>query len=451
MAYKSDIRDSTIEALLKKVKNNNYERYLKELLLSNVRGFNKAEISFDFPVTAIIGPNGSGKSTILNAAACAYKSIRPSFFFKKNKLIDTSMERWRFHYELIEDKESVITSTKYSDNDWKKQRMCERFVTVLSVSRTRPATEVRKMEDFVSNYKIGTEQIDVLNKMALRWASKVLGKDISNYFKLYSSDKKNIMLCGKANNDDYFSEFHFGSGEANVIRMISEIEDRPINSLILIEEIENGLHPLATRKIVEYLINVSKRKSIQIIFTTHSNEALMPLPSEAIWATINNELIQGKLDIKVLRAISGKIDASLAIFVEDSFAKNWIESIIAEASDISEDEIEIHPMAGDGSAIKANKSNNSNPAKKFHSICIIDGDSNQQESDEDKVYRLPGQNPEQYIFDEVFEIVSDSYPKIRELSLLLQKRDADSEKIMAILNEVKLDYCDPHILFSKIP
>ena len=94
--------------------------------------------------------------------------------------------------------------------------------------------------------------------------------------------------------------------------------------LVLIEEIENGLHPISVRRMVDYLIDVAKRKNIQTVFTTHSDYALAPLPSEAIWATIDGKLQQGKLSIEVLRSVSGRIDKRLAIFVEDEFAQNWL-------------------------------------------------------------------------------------------------------------------------------
>lgn len=47
--------------------------------------------------------------------------------------------------------------------------------------------------------------------------------------------------------------------------MVTIIEAAPPNSLILIEEIENGLHPIATQRMVEYLIEVAERKSVQAI------------------------------------------------------------------------------------------------------------------------------------------------------------------------------------------
>lgn len=61
---------------------------------------------------------------------------------------------------------------------------------------------------------------------------------------------------------------------------------------MLIEEIENGLHPVATVRMVEDLVEAADRKKIQAIFTTHSNDALKPLPSKAIWVATQDRIFQ---------------------------------------------------------------------------------------------------------------------------------------------------------------
>ena len=68
----------------------------------------------------------------------------------------------------------------------------------------------------------------------------------------------------------------------------------------------------------------------RVVFTTHSDYALAPLPGEAIWAVVDGTLQQGKLSIEVLRAVSGRVDKRLAIFVEDEFTKIWLEAVLRE-------------------------------------------------------------------------------------------------------------------------
>lgn len=101
-AVKSQIRTSTINELLEKVRKNNYGKYLRRLTATRLRGFVGQSVSFDFPVTALIGPNGGGKTTILGAAACAYRTIAPRRFFAKSGLLDDSMADWSIEYEIVD-------------------------------------------------------------------------------------------------------------------------------------------------------------------------------------------------------------------------------------------------------------------------------------------------------------------------------------------------------------
>jgi predicted ATPase len=100
--FRSEVRDSTINALLEKAGTRNYGRYLAKLVLKRVRGFNNEPVSFDFPVSAIIGPNGGGKTTVLGAAGCAYKNVAPKRFFAKSGKYDEVMQDWSIEYELID-------------------------------------------------------------------------------------------------------------------------------------------------------------------------------------------------------------------------------------------------------------------------------------------------------------------------------------------------------------
>ena len=456
MEYKSEIRDSEINLLFEKVENKNYGKYLKKVTLCPIRGFVNEFVRFDFPVTAIIGPNGGGKTSVLGACACAYISQRPGRFFSKSGALDNSMQNWQISYEMvdkdIEQREFIQRSARFKSFKWYRDNM-NREVCVFGVSRTVPATERAELRKCASSkYTFNQSQRKTFKADVISAASKILGKDLSQYgFIKVDQSGRVTLLQGETEDGVSFSEFHFGAGESSIIRMIMQIEALGENSLILIEEIENGLHPVATQRMVEYLIDIAIRKKSQAIFTTHSNDALAPLPPKAIWAAINNTLYQGKLDVASLRAVTGQVDASLAIFVEDRFAKSWIEAIISENTEIMENQIEIHYMAGDGTAVAINKHHNQDPSTKFKSICIIDGDSQQIESEEEKVYKLPGESPERYVFDKVFELIQDSRnSRIGEFSLLLQKKYEDSNIIFEKIKAVGITCRDPHLLYSQI-
>jgi predicted ATPase len=314
MSFQSEIRLSVINELLEKVSNQNYGKYLVKISLVKARAFNDKSISFDFPVTAIVGPNGGGKSTVLGAAACAYKTVQPSMYFSKSGKFDENMLNWKFNYELIDRAikrdDTVRRTVSFTSFKWSRDAL-DREVKIFGVSRTVPATERKEMRRCVSgSFAVTTDKISKIDSKVADQVAKILDKDVSDFSFVKVDELGRVtLLTGTTNEGKGYSEFHFGAGESSIIRMALILESVPENSLILIEEIENGLHPVATVRMVEYLIELAHRRKIQAIFTTHSNDALKPLPDKGIWAAVNGQLFQGKLDVNslVIRAFRNHV------------------------------------------------------------------------------------------------------------------------------------------------
>lgn len=453
MEYKSQIRDSEMNMLLEKAEKKNYGKYLFEMELENIKSFSNQIVRFQFPVTALIGPNGGGKTTVLGAAACAYKETKPGKYFPKCGKYDNSMQHWKVNYKMVDkkvnSKAEIIRTAVFNNYKWTRDGLLSRNTLSFGVSRTIPATERRELKTFANGkFVMPNERKTKLKEDVCNYVGKILDKDITDFFVIESATNSKLnVLSGITKKGDFYTEFHFGAGESSIIRMVTEIEQCEDNSLILIEEIENGLHPKAVRNLVEYLINVALRKKVQVIFTTHSNEALKPLPDKAIWVCANDEIFQGKLNIESLRALTGEISAQMVIYVEDVFAQRWVETILSYDKSIIAGAIEVYPLEGDGRAVKTNNARNSDPAAKYRSICYIDGDSEQEESNESKVYRLPGEMPESYIFMSVFERFDEISSKF---TIALHQEVDNQQFVKNILEQVWRETYDKHILFSSI-
>jgi predicted ATPase len=452
MDFQSEIRTSVINELVEKVNNRNYGKYLLKISLVKARAFKDKSIVFDFPVTAIVGPNGGGKTTVLGAAACAYRTVKPSLYFSKSGRFDENMQNWRFDYELIDrpvrKDDTVRRTANFTNYKWSRDGL-EREVKIFGVSRTVPATERKEMRRCVSgSFDVPKTQITQIDSMTAKAVARILDKDVSGFSYVNVDGRGRVtLLAGTTSDGKGYSEFHFGAGESSVIRMAMILESAAENSLILIEEIENGLHPVATVRIVEYLIELAHRRKIQAIFTTHSNDALRPLPDKAIWAAVNGQLFQGKLDVGSLRAISGQVDSKLVVFVEDAFAKLWVESIFRSLPDIAMDALSVHFMEGDGNAVNVCSYHNVNPTVSQPAICVIDGDSRQAEDANRGIYRLPGQSPEAYIFDRTIEKLQSA---AGELTVALLRPYEDHERVAQIIRSVRNTNRDPHLLFSQV-
>jgi putative AbiEii toxin of type IV toxin-antitoxin system len=279
-------------------------------------------------------------------------------------------------------------------------------------------------------------------------AQMILGRDIAKFTHMKIGPRGKItLLAGRTPGGVKYSEFHFGAGESSVIRMAIRLETAQQNALVLVEEIENGLHPLATIRMVEYLLDVAERKKIQVIFTTHSEDALLPLPPEAIWAAVDRRAFQGRLSVHSLRAITSEIDAKLAVFTEDGFAADWMRGMLRSERVAVMDLIEIHATEGDGIAVAINKHHNQDPSSRFPSVCMLDGDSKQAESKADMVFKLPGQTPESTVFAGVIDRIDECSGK---LAVALHWKYEDEKRVREMIEKVRLTNRDPHLLFSQI-
>jgi predicted ATPase len=452
MQERSEIRPSQISDLSARVSRRGFDSYLLGLNLVSLRSYSDAQIRFDFPVTALVGPNGGGKTTVLGAAALIYADVQPRRFFAKSGKYDASMKNWKIEYELVERSLSrtiLKRTASYLKAKWNRDAV-SRPALVFGVIRTLPASERKEMSRFIAGKFSGNSETE-LTPEVISAVEKILGKVAKEYRDVAVKSTSVNLFAGKTADGRAYSEFHFGAGEASVIRIVSAIEQSADGTLILIEEIENGLHPVATRRLVEYLIDVAGRKSCQVIFTTHSNDALAPLPDEAVWSCSNGDLTQGKLDVNALRTLTGQVNASLAIFVEDSFGE---EMALAALRQYARDHhidlagVAIHGVGGHGNAKKFALSHNLNPTIAFPAIAVLDGDMPGEVDHRNSIVSFPGaSDPEQHVVESIASVIDEVAAKLCvNLGLPVDQQERVKSAVLARINTNR----DPHVIFEQI-
>lgn len=470
---KSEIRPTEIDALFERVQKKKYKRYLNRIKLVRLRGFRDAEITFDFPVTALVGPNGSGKTTVLGAAALIYESVKPRRFFAKSGKYDDSMQDWRVEYELLDREQqanaSLSRTASYLRAKWNRDAV-QRKVVVFGVARTLPASERKELARCISGDFQGVSEV-AFEATVVNAVENILGKEAANYLRVDAdrAGRVSIYAARGATAENTYSEFHFGAGEASVIRIVAQIETADEQSLILIEEIENGLHPVATRRLVEYLIDVARRKSCQVIFTTHSNDAIAPLPTNAVWATYAGKVAQGKLDVTALRTLTGQVEARLALFTEDRFSELVADVTLRSYGQqtglkVDRSGIEIHSLEGASQARNHTRYHNSNPTKKFHAVAMLDGDKRTESGYEpkpvpgypvdakvsDTVFNPGESSPENHIFQRILENLDSNSTLVAKLTLALTLDTSVQQSVRDSIESRAFTNRDRHLIFAQI-
>lgn len=488
---KTQIRKSDVDGLLKKVKDSKYRHYLQSMKIEKLRGLVETSIYFDFPVTAIVGPNGSGKSTVLGAAGLYSKTIQPRMFFARSGKYDESMRGWSVEHTFLMPKPThpkglgvqTRMSASFKQAKWNRKAV-NRQTKYIGIARTIPAAERTNLSKFVGGNFTAENEVPLKDETKTAVA-RILGKDASSYMSISNeSGNEDLISLGKAiyasvaigsSTAASYSEFHFGAGEASIISIVDQIENADEEALILIEEIENGLHPVATRKLVEYLIRVAIRKRIQIIFTTHSNDALFPLPDEAVWAVSDGKLSQGKLDVASLRALTGQIETTCAVFTEDEFGSllaeltlRGLSAGIGDPDPIDLSRVDFYHLGGEGQVLKHARAHNSNPSIDFPVVGLLDGDIKSRSHLEpdyepkltthngidfkDLAFAPGDSDPEQAIFEDIIDNISreDETTSLGRLTVRLGLNVTSASQLKTEMERIYHTSSDPHLLFDRL-
>lgn len=144
----------------------------------------------------------------------------------------------------------------------------------------------------------------------------------------YRSDKLYVIKNGAT----VYSEFAFSLGERLLLNVLDYIDTVPNNSVLLIDEIELALHPVAQTRLYDHLQQVSDEKRIMVFLTTHS-ASLIKHANKASYLSANNGIVTIIKDCTpafILKDISADEEKNpdYILFVEDDMARNLLSAIL---------------------------------------------------------------------------------------------------------------------------
>lgn len=352
-------RESQKDKKLRQWFTNDYNHaLLRRVVLhtGEMRGVNSLDIHFEYPITAIAGKNGSGKSTILALACCAFHNGKTGFKMPKRKTTYYTFSDFFVQHSEEVPPQGVEIRHHIAHNNWKKteafpdgigigwQRRWKRKggkwndyairirknVVFLGIDRIVPHSERSQSRSYSKAFKEAKSK---------GWEDKV--KDAVGYVLGRTYDKFRYLEHSKYNlpivqvGETIYSGFNMGAGESALFEIFSTIYSFGNGALLVLDEVELGLHAEAQKKFIEKLKDVCLETYTQVICTTHSREIFDCLPYDARYFV---ERVNGKT--KITDSISSDFAFSkmaaipgieLDVYVEDEVAKTLLSSCLPSA------------------------------------------------------------------------------------------------------------------------
>lgn len=389
-----------INELVKKIRNahiaNQFPSYIESIRFPHFKNLStSANISFNFPLTVLIGINGSGKSSALHAIyGCPDRKSTGEYWFstpldpiKDNRLVGQipsiiyTYKQGNQIVEVIKRRSGVAKGLDYWETsrpiimygmqpleDGKRNPPIKKSVKFLDFRSELSAFDkffhfgqfkngktITSKQDYLRKYSVyikntfSTGKVSSVYKKSskkpsqagpnfLRDLAYILGKTYSDckimLHNFYGEEGATVLF----NHDSkVYSEAFAGRGEFAVVKLLFEISSATDGSLIILDEPEVSLHPLAQERLKIFLLRCCLAKKLQIVLSSHSSKIIEFLPDDAI--KLFYEDIDGKFSIRnkcsyfeAFHEIGETINYAnvKSIIVEDKISKLLIDTILSD-------------------------------------------------------------------------------------------------------------------------
>ena len=263
--------------------------------LNNIKGLTGTiEIPLINDVFAIVGNNGTGKSTIISTLS---RLVPPyKFRLNDNDYVYESSIRYTV-YDKTNEWNFLNGKSKRTDNNGEIRFYGRYEGSLFYGTRFEDSSNV---DYLMRTGKIENELIVDADDYIIKSLGEILHNDEDYYRGLKRLKNRSIAKELGINNLPYFlkvngkliSQYRMSSGECLLISLLHFLYNsilrksvpENMHALLLIDEIELALHPIAVKRLVERLIKLSHdSKNLTCIISTHSLEVIRSIRPENLY------------------------------------------------------------------------------------------------------------------------------------------------------------------------
>lgn len=375
-----------------------------KLNINNVKNIKSAQIEFPFDngIYAIVGANGCGKSTVMLCLA-QLLSNQLQHLSSRDISSDTYIE-----YLVSGEKSSWVPKSKH----WQRNGDDIRYSGLYEGSlfygtRFEDSTKVERM---INTNKFTDKEIVDADDYVKQQMSYILHGDLDHYKSLKRIRNRAVAeRLGIKNrpyfisvNDHLISQYRMSSGECLLVSLLHFMYNSivrksvPANqkAIVIIDEIELALHPIAVQRLMEFLKKLVKEYSNLVIYlSTHSPEVIRTVPPMDLFKINNND---GIVNVEsncypsyLIRDLYSNVSPDFLLLVEDELSQLVINKILSKYSLRLSKLIHCVPVGGWKNVLQLHKELYSKKVLGTNTtiISILDGDVDGQLNKEQK--RLP--------------------------------------------------------------
>ena len=328
-----------------------------QLEIKGIKGIHN--VNLDIPlengIYALVGCNGCGKSTILQSLAQLIRPTNALWALKNNDFSPDSYVNFNVGNEEDDwraNNKYRWKNTIYSSN---RQQGTQNNIAINGMyegslfvgTRFRDST---KVDDLITNGVLGEADFVDADIYVKNNLSFILWGDYKHYLSLKRLKNKQLREQHNLKNLPYFiqssyggilSQYRMSSGECLLLSLLHFIHNAIIRSslpkdipiLMLLDEIELALHPVAVSRFLDLLENIVEQyKNVVVILTTHAPEVIRRINPNNIYKLENDN---GSVDVinpcypsYAIRELYAHDKYDFLILCEDKLAKDMIKKII---------------------------------------------------------------------------------------------------------------------------